>query len=65
MKKFVPYEKMSKKAKRAEDAGRRVTWKSDPVTRVFKNKKKYDRKSIRRRRDVSDFDFRAYFTSIM
>ena len=48
MKKFVPYEKLSKKEKRAHDLKRRVVWDNvRPVTRVIKSKKVYDRKRSR------------------
>lgn len=49
MKKFVPYEKLSKKAKRALDAKRRGSWGAlSPVTRRAKNPKAYDRQKARR-----------------
>ena len=57
MKRYVPYEKLSKKARRELDSKSRSLWNVSPVTKIVKNKKKYDRKSIRRRRNVSDFDF--------
>lgn len=49
MKKFVPYEKLSKKAKRALDAKRRGSWGAlSPVTRRAENPKAYDRQKARR-----------------
>lgn len=57
MKKFVPYEKLSKKAKRALDAKRRGSWGAlsrgswgalSPVTRRTENPKAYDRQKARR-----------------
>ena len=45
MKKFVPYEKLSKKEKRRLDNLKRGTWNEmSPVTRVSKNEKIYNRK---------------------
>ena len=42
---MVSYEKMSKKAKKAEDAKRRNDWGViNPVTKVVKSKKVYSRK---------------------
>ena len=49
MKKFVPYEKLSKKAKRALDAKRRGSWGAlSPVTRRTESPKAYDRQKARR-----------------
>lgn len=48
MQKFIPREKMSKKARRQLDNTRRQTWGINPVSRVTKDKKKYDRKALRR-----------------
>ena len=46
MKKFVPYEKLSKSKKRELDRKQRVTWGNvNPVTRKVKSKKHYKRKS--------------------
>lgn len=43
--KFIPRQKLSKKAKRALDEKRRATWDGiNPVTRQTANKKAYDRK---------------------
>lgn len=44
MPKFIPREKLGKKARRALDAERRATWGFSPVTRKVENKKHYDRK---------------------
>ena len=50
MEKFVPYAKMSKKQKKEADRARRNTWGPlDPVTRVKKSGKLYDRKRARER----------------
>ncbi len=44
MKKFVPYEKMSKKARKALDAKKRSSWGlCKPVTKQEENKKAYRR----------------------
>ena len=48
MKKFIPREKLSKKARRELDAQNRRTWNGvNPVTRVVENKKSYKRTKIR------------------
>lgn len=44
MEKFIPYEKLSKKKQREQDARRRGTWALNPVTRKPVNPKAYDRK---------------------
>ena len=44
MKSFVPYEKLSKKKKRALDRGKRGVWGISPVTRKPDNPKAYKRK---------------------
>ncbi|MBR6705339.1 MAG: hypothetical protein IKI84_01485 [Clostridia bacterium] len=48
MDRFVPREKMSKKARRALDRERRVSWSFSPVTRKAESKKRYDRKRLSR-----------------
>ena len=54
MKKFVPYEKLSKSKKRELDRKKRVTWRNvNPVTRKVESKKHYKRKS-RNFTDYSD-----------
>lgn len=54
MKKFVPYEKLSKSKKRELDRKKRVTWGNvNPVTRKVESKKHYKRKS-RNFTDYSD-----------
>ena len=48
MKKFIPYEKMSKRMKKEADKQKRKDWGVlSPVTRKSKNAKIYDRKKIR------------------
>ena len=56
MEKFIPYDKMSKKARREQDARRRGTWGGlNPVTRKPPNPKAYDRNKAKRRKyDDSD-----------
>ena len=44
MSRFIPREKMSKKARRQLDNQRRLTWPISPVTRTFESKKQYNRK---------------------
>ena len=49
MEKFVPYEKLSKKAKREADAARRGSWNGvNPVTRKSPNPKAYNRQKARK-----------------
>ena len=48
MTKFIPYEKLSKKAKRAQDARGRTIWSRSPVTRKPADPKAYDRKKYRK-----------------
>ena len=49
-KNFVPYEKLSKKAKREMDAKKRVTWGDmNPVTRRPERTDIYDRNAEKRR----------------
>ena len=58
MTRFVPREKLSKKAKRELDKARRVSWGSiDPVTRKTENKKAYKRKKSLDRYDEYGRDF--------
>ena len=45
MEKFVPYEKLSKKEKKKQDAARRNTWGNlNPVTRKPENSRAYNRR---------------------
>lgn len=48
MEKFIPYEKLSKKKKREQNARRRNTWELNPVTRKPMNPKAYNRKKVRK-----------------
>ena len=47
MKQFVPYEKLSKRERKARDGERRGTWGMSPVTRRPSNPKAYNRKKTR------------------
>lgn len=47
--KFVLYDKMSKKQKKAQNDKKRVLWEINPVTRKPKNPKAYDRESEKKR----------------
>ena len=61
MDKFIPFEKLSKKKKRALNAARRGTWGAiNPVTRKPKNPKAYDRQKTRRN-SRNDCDGAPYF----
>ena len=52
MEKFIPYEKLSKKEKRALDARKRGTWGGlNPVTRKPANPRAYDRNKAKRWKD--------------
>ena len=48
--KFVPYDKLSKKAKRAIDKQKRSVWDISPVTRTIPDKR-------RKQKDNEKFDF--------
>ncbi|MCR5336422.1 MAG: hypothetical protein K6E42_07720 [Synergistes sp.] len=43
MNRFIPKEKLGKKARKALDSRQRNTWSFSPVTKTIKNKKYYDR----------------------
>ena len=46
--KFIPYDKLSKKQKKAADRARRGGWGAlNPVTRRAPDRKQYDRKKLR------------------
>lgn len=51
MERFIPKEKLSKKAKRELNDRLRQTWTISPVSRKSRNKKAYDRKTPRRYED--------------
>jgi hypothetical protein len=44
MQRFVPYNKLSKKEKRARNLKKRRVWEVDPTVRRIKSKKVYNRK---------------------
>jgi len=47
MMQFVPYEKLSKRERKARDAERRGSWGMSPVTRRPPNPRAYNRKKAR------------------
>ena len=51
MERFIPREKLNKKARKALDARKREGWSFSPVTRKVESKKRYDRKKIAHDRD--------------
>lgn len=54
MEKFIPYEKLSKKAKRELDLRKRGTWGGlNPVTRTPPNPRAYNRRKAQKWRDDS------------
>lgn len=58
MEKFIPYEKLSKKAKREMDRRQRRDWGGmSPVTRKPENPKAYNRAKARKRQDADDRAF--------
>ena len=57
MKKFIPYEKLSKKKKKELDRKKRVEWKMNPVTRKPANPKAYNRKKAHLKDDSSSEPF--------
>ncbi len=44
MSKFIPREKMGKKARKELDRQRRTLWQFSPVTKKMESKKRYNRK---------------------
>ena len=48
MKKFISYEKLSKKERRKIDRQKRTLWATDPVTRTVESRKVYCRARERR-----------------
>ena len=44
MAKFIPRDKLSKKARKQLDSGQRATWSFSPVTKKIESKKLYNRK---------------------
>ena len=56
MKRFIPREKLGKKARRRLDAGRRAAWSFSPVTRRVESRKRYNRKKTPCERVDRDFE---------
>lgn len=55
MKKFTPYDKLSKKKQKEIDNQKRNTWGAiNPVTQVISDKKKYSRKQKHKGCDIDD-----------
>jgi hypothetical protein len=44
MKRFIPREKLGRKARKQLDSGQRATWAFSPVTKKVESKKLYNRK---------------------
>lgn len=63
MERFIPKQKLSKKAKRELDARLRQTWSISPVSRASKNKKAYDRKTPRRLEEDLTSDRAFYYAA--
>ena len=51
MARFIPKDKLSKKAQKELNRQRRTMWDFSPVTRAVDSKKQYNRKRIARTRD--------------
>ena len=63
MKKFIPSEKLGKKARKRLDGERRATWAFSPATKRVESKKLYDRK--RRSHDrCDDTGMGSFFAAI-
>ena len=62
MTRFVPKEKLSKKARRELDRKRRETWDFSPVTRKVESKKVYNRKKTAHER-YGDNGMSGFFVS--
>ena len=65
MARFVPKDKLSKKAQKELNRQQRVTWDFSPVTKTVESKKLYNRKRNARNRDdygLGDFDSFFAFT---
>ena len=54
MSRFIPYQKLSKKKKKALNAQKRGVWQMSPVTRRSDNAKAYNRKKARKWEDDPD-----------
>ena len=66
MDRFIPREKLGKKARKALDRQRRATWSFSPTTRKVESKKRYNRKACEREeRDIVGFCFSEAFYEIL
>ena len=67
MKKFISYEKLSKKEKRKVDSQKRKSWGAlNPTTRKPPNPKAYNRKKNQcRKKDLFDTDFFIFFRRLI
>ena len=62
MERFIPYQKLSKRERKARNAERRVSWSMNPVTRKPPNPKAYNRRKARTGiRNASSVSFLFYF----
>ncbi len=52
MDRFIPRDKLSKRARKALDSKKRITWEQNPVTRRVESKKTYNRKKDLRWQDT-------------
>lgn len=58
MERFIPYQKLSKRERRARDAARRAVWDISPVTRRPENPRAYKREKTRKSiRDALNVSF--------
>ncbi len=58
MKKFIPYEKLSKSKQREVNKSKRVFWNCDPVTKTVPSKKVYSRKVKHKSANGCDNNYR-------
>ena len=63
MARFVPKDKLSKKAQKELNRQRRVTWDFSPVTKTVDSKKLYNRKKNARNRD--DYGLGVFHFSVI
>ena len=63
MAKFIPKDKLSKKAQKELNRQRRITWDFSPITKTVDSKKLYNRKRNARNRD--DYDLGAFHFSVI
>ena len=62
MARFIPREKLSRKARKQLDGERRATWTLSPVTKKIDSKKLYSRK--RKSHDRDDDDGMGFFMAL-